>query len=384
MNIYLDSAATTPPCADARKAATDAMENFGNPSSLHFMGLAAEKIIEAAREQIAKAVNARPSEIYFTSGGTEANNLAILGGAKINNGAIVAASAEHPSVSEAFRELARRGFEMFHVEQFGGLVDKNLLKAAINRPVALVSVHHVNNETGVAQDIAAIGKIVKAADSRALFHVDGVQSFCKLPIDVNAMNIDLLSLSAHKIGGIKGCGALYVRNGVHVKPLLLGGGQEGNLRSGTENVPGIAAFAAAVRHQMQDMRANFEYIKDLREIFLAGINGLGGVDVNGKGAIPHILNISVEGVRPEVLLNALAAKGVCISAGAACSSNKRQKTEESAVLRSYGLSVERANTAVRVSFSTENTPYEVDAAAAIFVQCVGILRRMPKLSGGLR
>ena len=380
MQIYLDNAATTRPCAAAVSAIADSIENFGNPSSLHCMGIASERLVEAAREEIARAIGAKSSEIFFTSGGTEANNLAILGGAKAHNGnRIVTTGAEHPSVAETIKELGRRGFEMFHVEHFGGPVSQDSLKTALEQPVALVSIHHVNNETGVVQDVASLGKIIKQAEPKTLFHVDGVQSFCKLPIDVAAMNIDLLSLSAHKVGGIKGCGALYVRGGVHLRPMIFGGGHEGNLRSGTQNVPGIAAFAAAVKHQMQNMRDKFSHVSALNEKFLAEIDRVGGVQVNGENLMPYILNISVEGVRPEVLLNALSAKGVCISAGAACSSNRRQKAEDSAVLRSYGLSADRVGTAVRISFCSDNTDEEITDAAGIFMDCVKDLRRLPKL-----
>ena len=377
--IYLDNAATTPPCAAALRAAMTSIEAYGNPSSLHFMGLAAEKTIETARRTIAKAINAKPSEIFFTSGGTEANNLAIFGGTKIHNGAIVTTAAEHPSVAEAVKEQTQRGFSVLHVEHIGGVINEISLKEALKQPVSVASIHHVNNETGVEQDITVLGKIIKEANPHTLFHVDGVQSFCKIPIDVNAMNIDLLSLSAHKIGGIKGCGALFVREKVNVKPMIVGGGQEGNLRSGTENVPGIAAFSVAVDNAFQSMQKNFKHVQTLKENFFTRIDAIGGVFTNGENAVPYILNISIDGIRPEVLLNALSAKGVCISAGAACSSNKRQKEDESAVLRSYGLSVERAKTAVRISFSPQNTIEEVTTAAEIFIDCVSILRNIRKI-----
>jgi len=381
--IYLDSASTTPVCAVAKQAAINAIENFGNPSSMHKMGLSAEKEISAAREAIARAINAKPSEIYFTAGGTEANNMAIFGGAKLPIGAgLVTTPVEHSSVKYPIMALEQRGFKMFHVEHFGGgAVNSDSLKAVLAQaaPVSLVSIHHVHNETGVIQDIAALARIVKEACPEALFHVDAVQAFCKVPIDVRAIAVDLMSFSAHKLGGLKGCGALFVREKVHVAPLILGGGQEGGFRSGTENVPGIAAFGAVAKERYDRLRENFEYVGGLKSRFLEAIVGVDGIDINGENASPYILNISVAGVRPEVLLNALSAQEVYISAGAACSSNKKQKKLEEAVLTAYGLPAERAQTAVRISFSPENTLDEITRAAGIFEKCVGDLRKMRKL-----
>jgi len=382
-NIYLDAASTSPISAAARAAAISAMDNFGNPSSMHQLGLLAEREVSAARETIAKAINAKPTEIYFTAGGTEANNLAILGGAKLHIGAgIVTTPTEHSSVKYPFLALEQRGFKMFHVEHFGdGSVNLENLKSVLAwaAPVSLVSIHHVHNETGVIQDIAAIAKIIKDTCPAALFHVDAVQSLCKIPVDAKYLGVDLMSISAHKIGGLKGCGALYVREKVHIAPLIFGGGQESGFRSGTENVPGIMAFGAATKERFERFRENYEYIGQLKELFIKALDDIGDIDVNGENASPYILNISVSDVRPEVLLNALSAEGVYISAGSACSSNKKQKKEEVAVLMAYGLSEERAQTAVRVSFSPENTMDEIAEAAVIFERCVLNLRKMRKL-----
>ena len=381
--IYLDAASTTPVCAAAKIAAISAIENFGNPSSMHHMGLTAEKEMSAAREAIARALNAKPAEIHFTAGGTEANNLAILGGAKLPVGiGVVTTQAEHSSVKYPIMALEQRGFKMFHVEHFeGGSVDTENLKTVLSQAssVSLVSIHHVHNETGVTQNIAEISKIIKDICPAALFHVDAVQSFCKIPVDVRTMGVDLLSISAHKIGGLKGCGALFVREKVHINPLILGGGQEGGFRSGTENVPGIAAFGAAATERYERLKENYNHVSELKRHFIAALDGIGGIDINGGNASPYILNISIADVRPEVLLNALSAEGVYISAGAACSGNKRQKKEEAAVILAYGLSEQRAQTAVRISFSPENTLDEIDIAAEIFKICVSNLRKMRKL-----
>ena len=380
--IYLDSAATAPICATAKAAAIATMDNFGNPSSVHAMGLAAEKEVTFAREAVARAINAKPSEICFTSSGTEANNLAILGGAKLHAGAsIITSPAEHSSTKNPIMSLEQRGFKMFHVEHnMDGSVNQDSLWAVLSAvsPVSMVSLHHVQNETGVIQDIAALSKIIKEICPSALFHVDAVQSFCKIPVDVRALGVDLLSISAHKIGGLKGCGALFVREKVHINPIIFGGGQESGLRSGTENVVGIAAFGATAKERFDRLKENFEYVGSLKKQFNEAISDL-GAEVNGQNTSPYILNISVADIRPEVLLNALSAEGVYISAGSACSSNKRQKRDEGAVLASYGLSDERAQTAVRISFSPENTAGEVAEAADIFMQCIKNLRKMKRL-----
>ena len=378
--IYLDAAATTSVCAVARVAAMSAIENFGNPSSMHAMGLAAEKIVATSRESIAHVVNAKPNEIYFTASGTEANNLAVFGGAKSHIGAgIITSPTEHSSVKNTILALVQKGFKMFHVEHLAdGSVRPDSLQSTLAQasPVSLISIHHIHNETGVIQDIAALGKIIKETSPATLFHVDAVQSFSKIPIDVRGMGVDLLSVSAHKIGGIKGCGALFVRENVHINPIILGGGQENGLRSGTENVSGIAAFGAAARDRYEKMQENYEYVNNLKRSFL---DLIGNVDINGGNASPYILNISIANVRPEVLLNALSAEGVYISAGSACSANRRQKKDGNATLMAYGLPKERSETSMRISFSPENTMDEISIGAEIFVRCVENLRRTRRL-----
>ncbi|MCL2620875.1 MAG: cysteine desulfurase [Defluviitaleaceae bacterium] len=368
--IYLDHAATTPPTEAVKTAVLRSFEVFGNPSSLHKLGIEAEREIAHARDVLTKTIGANASEIIFTSGGTEANNL-MCGVAKKHKGRrIITTKAEHPSVLEPLAVL--KDFEFFYLPiNRGGDVCHKSLREALKEPTCLVSIHHVNNETGVIQDIEALGKVIKQISPQTLFHVDAAQSFCKIPINISQMQIDLLTMSAHKIGGLKGVGALYLRKGVNLPPIIKGGGQESNLRSGTENVTGIMSFASATQ--------SFQPITvPLKETFLNNLD-LEGVDVNGENTSPYILNISVEGVRPEVLLNALSEQGVYISAGAACSANKKQKDATSAVVSAYGLGAKRAETAVRISFAHSNTLEEMTQTAQIFAQTITMLRKLRKL-----
>ena len=382
--IYLDNAATSPVSQSAKAAVLSSLDNFANPSAQHGMGIDAEKNLQKAREIIARSISAKPAEIIFTSGGTEANNTAILGTAKLRGSTAVATTkAEHPSVLQPFEKLAENGFMLKYINLLNpsGIVDMQSLKEILSAdtPVALLSVHHIQNETGIIQDIAAIGKMIKQISPGTLFHVDTVQSFCKIPINVNTMHIDLLSVSAHKIGGLKGIGALFIRKGVHLRPIILGAGQETGLRAGTENTPGIAAFAAAVNEHHPAIADNYKYASALKERFLLNINKLEGIDINGENTSPYILNISVKGIRPEVLLNALSAEGVYISAGSACSSSKAQKRKESLAFKAYGLPKERAETALRISFSVNNTIEEIDTAADVFVKNADKLRSVRRI-----
>jgi cysteine desulfurase len=342
--IYLDNAATTGPSVAALEAFKRSLDIFGNPSSLHEAGLAAEREVSAARKAIAGIIGAEPNEIYFTSGGTESNNLAIFGGAKKHKGRlIITAKAEHPSISEPLARLASRGdFELSY--------DINDASKA-----CLITLSHVNGESGAIADIEAIGKTIKRHNPNALFHVDAAQSFCKIPINVRTSGIDLMTVSAHKIGGLKGCGALFVRDGVKLNPLILGGGQEAGLRSGTENVAGIMALAAAALDFHKDSAAHAAHAAALKERFLKIANMVKGIKAAEEPTSPYILSFSIEGVKAHVLLNALSAEGVYISVGAACSTKKRPP---------------RANDTLRVSFGPKNTIEEIDQALELFKKCI--------------
>ncbi|MCL2353541.1 MAG: cysteine desulfurase [Defluviitaleaceae bacterium] len=376
--IYLDHAATTKPSQAAIDAFNRSIGSFGNPSSLHQMGIDAEKEMTFARQSIAGIIGVSPKEIYFTSGGTEANNMAIFGGAKLTRGKrIITTKAEHSSAIEPLKRLAdKEGFELYFLNlNTGGGIDIEELEEVLKEPTCLVSIHHVNSETGSVQNIEAIGCALKKASPATMFHVDIAQSFCKLPIDVKKAQIDLAAMSAHKVGGFKGCGALYIREGLSIPPLFYGGGQEGNIRSGTENVAGIAAFGAAALDFWGKHRENFDHTLSLKSAFIGTLEGIGDIQINGGRTSPYILNISIKGIKPEVLLNALSAEGVYISSGSACASNKKQKNAHSSVLMSYGFSKEIAETAVRFSFSPDNTLNEIKEATDKLADCVKFLRR---------
>jgi len=359
--IYLDHAATTKPTKPAIDAFLRCAENFANPSSLHLGGIEAEKEIAAARKVLAGIVGAKPSEIFFTSGGTEANNLAVFGGAKKHKGRrIITTRGEHPSILEPLAKL-RGDFEIVYLDSF------DELQKALAEPTCLVATHHVNNESGGIVDISAIGNLIKMASPATLFHVDAAQSFCKMPIDVNAAKIDMMSISAHKIGGFKGCGALFVRNGVSIPPMIFGGGQENGLRSGTENVAGIAAFAAAAKDFWQNQRKHLDHVLELNNKFCQIVETTDGININNTNTSPYILDLDIANIRSEVLVNALSAKGVYVSSGAACSAGKKLKNSP------------HTETALRISFGADNTLEEIDKAAEILLETIEVLRKSVRI-----
>ena len=349
--IYLDYAATTKPSPAAIAALERSFEFFGNPSSLHKAGIAAEAEMSNARAAIAKIIGAKTAEIYFTASGTEANNLAIFGGAKKHKGRKIATSQfEHSSVAKPLAQLAAKGdFDICYDEDYN--------------EAALVTVAHVESNTGEIRDIYRIGQAVKKANPATLFHVDAAQSFCKLPINVNSMNIDLLTLSAHKVGGLKGLGALYVRSGISLTPQIYGGGQEQGLRSGTENTHGIMAFAASANDFWANSTAHHAHVSGLKACFLEIMDEAGGIgiSINGGGS-PYILSLSIEGVKAHILLNALSAEGVYVSTGSACSTKKQHKAGDEAI---------------RLSFAPETTFEEIETAKEKFLKCIKQLR--PKI-----
>ena len=370
MNAYLDNAATTPVCPEAAEAAVRMMTaNFGNPSSTHALGRAAREELKKARETIAASIGAQPGEIFFTAGGTESDNWALRSGAQLmrhKGKHIISSTVEHDAIRKSLDELERLGYEVTRLSPAAdGAIHADALAAALRPDTILVSLMLVNNETGAVSDVAAFSRTIRAAGCPALLHTYAVQGYCKLPFTVKSLGADMITLSAHKINAPKGTGALYVRSGVKLPPFLLGGGQEGGLRSGTENMPGIAAFAAAAAAAMAD-KGYRERMNALREHTLARLRAENPPLVVIGGGAPHLLCVSLPGWRSEVLLNFLDARGVSISKGSACKRGAR-----SHVLEAMGLDARVIDGAVRVSFSRLTTQEEAD----YFCDCFAEARR---------
>lgn len=371
--IYFDSAATAVPLKTATDAAISAMSVVGNPSSVHKAGLSAKKIIDNARKSVANALYCKPEEIIFTSGGSESNNQALYGLAKLRarrSKRIITTDSEHPSINNPLSNLAENGYEIIKIGTKNGVLDIDGLKNALKDGAAFVSVMLVNNETGAKYDIAAVRREIDKSGCGALLHCDAVQGFLKTETAREiTKNCDLASISAHKIGGIKGVGALFVKNGVKIAPFVCGGGQENGLRSGTENVSGIAAFGAACESYV----AESAHIKELYDEL---VNRLRESDADFKLNIPEnhvntILSLSVVGARSEVILNALSAEGICISAGSACSARKGH----SGTLTAFGLTKEEIEGTVRISIGTHNTKEEIAFLAEKLAETAKRLRR---------
>ena len=361
MNIhYLDNSATTQVCQEAADAAYRMMrENYGNPSSLHKVGIQAETAVEDARGIIADALNVQPKTIYFTSGGTEANNTALFGAAQAlrrRGDRVIVSAIEHSSVYESAKRLGELGFDVqFAPVTNRGVVDIDALKALLTDKTILVSIMTVNNETGAVQPIEQIAKLVHKNCPEALFHSDAVQAFGKLPVKPKKWGVDLMSVSAHKIHGAKGCGALYIRDGARILPLLYGGEQQKKLRPGTESAPLIAAFATAVG--FLNLSQNADHIRELNRCALEKLQALEGVTINSPtDALPYIINISVNGIRSETMLHHLEENGVYVSSSSACAKGKR-----SYVLEAMGLPDDRIDSSLRISFSRYNTTEDIDA-----------------------
>lgn len=359
LEVYLDNSATTKPCPGARKRLLEAVDLlWGNPSSLHQKGLEAQLLLEEARAFIAKCLSCRESELYFTSGGTESNNLAVFGAAnamKRKGNKIVVSSVEHPSVSRAFDKLESDGFTVVRlpVDRFG-VVPVEEIENAVDESTVLVSMMAVNNELGSVEPVEALSRIVKEKHSPALIHVDAVQAFGKLPLNVKKLGVDLMSVSAHKIHGTKGAGALFVKASVRLAPHIFGGGQEKNVRPGTEPLPAIAAFFGAAEEL--DVKKSLPAVTALRDGFVKKLSALDGVVINsGADALPYIVNISLPGRPAEAVLNFLSSRGIYVSSGSACAKGRRSPT-----LTAAGLESERVNSSLRISLSRFTTEDELD------------------------
>ncbi len=379
--IYLDNAATTRPHPQVVDAVSRALTvAYGNPSSLHGLGVAAERVVRAAREAVARSVGAAPEEIVFTSGGTEANVLALVGAARAGRGRhLITTAVEHSSVLQTLQRLARQGWELevLPVDR-AGRVRPEQVERALRPDTALVSVMAVNNELGTVQPIPEIAAAVlrhRASGGQALLHVDAVQAWGTMPLRPAAWGVDLMTLSGHKVHGPKGVGALYVRRGVRLEPLLAGGDQEGGLRPGTENVPGIAGMGAAAALLTADREEAAARMRALASRLRAHLRRIPDLRINTPedGAAPHILSVTVAGVRGETLVHRLEQDGVYVSTGSACHSRDPRPSH---VLLAIGLRPEEAQSTVRISLSRMTTADDVDAAAAALARAVEELRAL--------
>ena len=362
--IYLDNAATTKALPEVTEAVVEALEiNYANPSSLHRFGFKSEKILKKSRKIVADYLGVKAKEIVFTAGGTESNNLAIRGviEAYKNRGKhLITSPIEHSSVTELFKALEKEDWQVDRVKvDQQGYVNLEHLKSLITEETILVSIMQVNNELGTIQPIKEIAEIIKTENPLSFFHVDGVQAFGKIYSNLNQWPVDLYSISGHKIHGPKGIGALYIKEGITLKPLIYGGGQERNLRSGTENIPAVAGLAEAVKKLPQlsaKNNADTDLI-DKRNYLIKKIKMIEEVVINSPTAgAPHIINFSLPGIKGETMLHALESQGIYISTGSACSSEKKG----SRIINACGLSKERSESALRVSLNREITEADLD------------------------
>ncbi|MCR5486043.1 MAG: cysteine desulfurase [Lachnospiraceae bacterium] len=376
MECYLDNSATTRMDEEAAALMQKLMlSDYGNPSSLHRKGFEAEGYVRDAAKTFAGILWCDPSEICFTSGGTESNNAAIIGAALANKrrgNRIITTQLEHASVSSPVHFLTEQGFEASYLDADSrGSIDLSQLERLLSDDVILVSVMHVNNEIGSLLPIEEIGKLIRKKQSSCLFHVDDVQGFGKLSLIPKNACIDLLSASSHKLHGPKGAGLLYISSRTKLSPILFGGGQQKGRRSGTENVPGIAGFALAAGKMYGRLEENYKHMEALKDLLLSELQDLEGITRNG-GDVPYIISLSVKGVRSEVLLHALEDRGVYVSAGSACSSNK---PSVSAVLKAISVPEEALSSTIRISLCPGNTEEEIRYAAGCMREIIPRLRK---------
>ena len=364
MEHYLDNSATTRVCPEAAEAAMLAMtEIYGNPSSTHTKGREAKQLLDKSRKQVAQALGCTPQELVFTSCGSESDNWAILNGAELMRRKgmhIISSQVEHDAVRKSLDELERRGFEVTRLKPDGtGAIPVQAVMEALRPDTVLVTLMLVNNETGAVTDIGAIAKAMKKAGSQALLHTDAVQAFMKLPFTVKSLGADMVSVSGHKIHAPKGIGALYIKNGVKLKPYLLGGGQENGRRAGTEAMPQIAAFGAACQTAREHLQENYERMAALRQLAIDALRrDIPELVVIGGGA-PHILSISLPGWRSEVLMNYMEAQEIYVSKSSAC-----KKGGRSHVLEAIGLAPKVIDGAIRIGLSRFTTQEDILALCA--------------------
>ena len=381
--IYLDCAATTKPCQKAVAAVTSALtDGWGNPSSVHTAGLNAHRAVEGARTAILKTLGVRRGGgLIFTASGTEANNIAILGvcRSKSRRGRIIISDGEHASVNAAAEQAKAEGFDLVSIPTRGGALDMNALKSALTPDTVLVSLMLVNSETGARYDIEEAFRLVRETVPNAIRHTDATQGYMKLPFTAASLGADLITVSGHKIHAPKGVGALYIDDRVirvkAVSPVVFGGGQESGLRSGTVNVPAILGFAAAAEHAYGTASADADHMRTLLDRAIEKISASGlGIRFNlPPERAPHILSLTLPGIKSETALNYLSARGICVSSGSACSTHSRNLSR---ALLAYGLSERDADTTIRVSVCRDTTEAEIDEFAAALKDGVSTLARM--------
>ena len=380
MEVYLDNSATTRCFPEVAELTSKIMcEDYGNPSSMHMKGVQSEQYIRYAKETFARLLKVQEKEIFFTSGGTESDNMAVLGCTAANYRAgkhLITTRIEHPAVLEPMKYLERQGFDItwLGVDE-NGVVRPEDVRSALRPDTILVYVMHTNNEVGSLQPVAEIGSLLKQYNPKILFHVDAVQGFGKFRIYPKKTGIDLLSVSSHKIHGPKGVGVLYAGEKVKMHPIVFGGGQQKGVRSGTENVPGIAGMAKAAELVYANLEEDVKVLYELRQYFVKGILKMDGVQVNGlpgTGSAPHVVSVSVRGVRSEVLLHALEDRGIFVSAGSACASN-HPKTSET--LKAMNLEKDLLGSTIRFSFSVFTTKQELDYTLQAMYDMIPMLRR---------
>lgn len=380
MNVYFDNSATTKPYDEVIEAVSKGMkEYFGNPSSLHKIGMNCEKRLNEAREYFASTIKCNKEEIYFTSGGSEGNNLILKGLLKPGHHFITTAF-EHHSIISTCKQLEEKGVKVTYLDvDSEGRISLEDLEEAITKDTVLVSIMQVNNEIGVIQDIEAIGKLIKERSSRAKFHVDAVQGYGKLLIDVNKSNVDFLTVASHKIHGPKGVGFIYIKKGIILNSLISGGSQEKGIRAGTENLPGIIGFEKAAQMTFEEMESRYDKVLELKKYFVERLNEIKDIRINGEidGFSPYILNVSFLGVRAEVLLHLLEEQNIYVATGSACTS-KSSAAHGSYVIKSLGLSNKEVESAIRFSFSYENTKEEVDYTIDVLKKSLMFLRRVKR------
>ena len=380
----MDNSATTR-CSDrACQLMVDLLtKDYGNPSSLHMKGIEAERFVETAKKKIAKTLRVSEKEIIFTSGGTESNNLAIIGAAMANRRAgnhIITTSIEHASLENPMEFLKEQGFEITYLSvDENGIISLEELEEAVMEQTILVSMMQVNNEIGAIEPVAEAAELIKKKNPATLIHVDAIQSYGKMYIYPKKLGIDMLSVSGHKIHGPKGSGFLWVREKTKLKPLILGGGQQKGMRSGTENVPAIAGLGEAAEEIYENLDEKRAHLYGLKQRFIDGIEKLEGTHVNGKtgeDSAPHIVSVSFEGIRSEVLLHSLEDRGIYVSSGSACSSNNHAgKHKGSKTLRNIHLKENLLDSTLRFSFSVHTTEEEIDYALEVLGELLPVLKK---------